>query len=145
MATLDGAATLEELAALVRSHLDVACTLVTRVTADRQYILAHAGLKIPDWLMRSTTLDYSICQHSAGMNFPLVIDDTFSHPLMRGNLAVEELGVAAYLGAPVHSRDDDATGAVCALEFHRRQWMEDDVTFIIAAAQRADRIISARH
>lgn len=144
MATLDDAATLEELTALVRGQLDAACTLVTRIDDDGQSVLAHAGRRLPDLFMRKASLDYSICQHSVAMDFPLVIDDALSHPLLRGSLAVEELGIAAYIGAPVHDRDGTATGTICALEFHQRRWSEDEVSFIIEAARIADRLISAQ-
>ena len=140
MKTLEGAATLEELAVLVRSHLGAACALVTRITQDRQHVLALAGRRMPDWFMHSAPLDYSICCHSVAMDFPLVIEDTLLHPLMRNNLAVHELGITAYLGAPVHAATGESIGTVCALEFHRRRWTEEDVSFIIKAARIADRI-----
>lgn len=143
MTTAEGAETLEELTALVRSHLDAACVLVTRVTEDRQLVLAHAGRPLPGWFTGSTTLDYSICQHSVAMDFPLVIDDTFSHPLVRDSRAVTKLAIAAYIGAPVHGPSGRATGTLCAVEFHQRRWTEEDIDYMIAAARIADRIIAS--
>ena len=138
----DGARTLDELTALVQKQLNAACVLVTRVTESRQYVLAHAGRSLPSWFTGCTSLDYSICQHSVAMDFPLVIDDTFSHPLMRGNLTVEELSVAAYIGAPVHVREGLAIGTLCAVEFHQRRWPDEEIQYMIDAAQVADTIIA---
>lgn len=142
MTTSDSAETLEELAVRVRSCLEAACALVTRVTEDRQYVLAHAGRQLPDWFMAGTTLDYSICQHSVAMDFPLVIDDALSHPLLHGSRAVSELNIAAYIGAPVHVRCGKAMGTICAVDFHLRRWTEEDINHIIESARVADRILA---
>ncbi len=141
MTTPESANTLDDLVALVRNHLDAAIVLITRITKDRQYMLAHAGRALPQEFAGETTLDYSICQHSVAMNFPLVIDDALSHPLMHGNLAVSELGIAAYIGAPVHVQSGKAMGTICALEFHQRRWTEEEVRFITDAARRADSLL----
>lgn len=143
MSELDSAATLDELVAIVQSHLAAACVIVTRVTDEWQSVLAHVGRPLPDWFVTSAPLGFSICRHSAAMDFPLAIDDAFSHPLLRGNLAVSELSVAAYLGAPVHLPSGQAFGALCALEFHQRRWSEEDVCLVIAAARIGDRILAA--
>lgn len=141
MNTPHSAETLGDLVALVQRHLEAAFTLVTRISEDRQHVLAHAGRPLPDWFKTSASLDYSICQHSVAMDFPLVIDDALSHPLMRGNRAVTELNIAAYLGAPVHAASGPAMGTICAVEFHQRRWTEDDVRFIADAARAADRLL----
>lgn len=141
MTTTDSATTLDELVVLVQSHLKAATVMVTRVTDDRQYVLAHAGRPLPETLLNSAALSYSICQHSVAMDFPLVIDDAFSHPLMRGNLAVSELSIGAYIGAPVHVERGKALGAICGIEYHQRRWTEDDVRLITDAARHADSLM----
>jgi len=75
------------------------------------------------------------------MDFPLVIDDTVYHPLLKGNLAFSELGIAAYLGAPVHVHEGTAIGAICALEFRQRRWTSHDIDYISYAAVVADRLL----
>lgn len=142
MTSPDGATTLDELVTLVRTGLGAACVMITRVTDDKQTVLAHAGRSLPEWFGRSASLDYSICQHSVAMNFPLVIDDAISHPLLRGNRAVTELNVAAYIGVPIHAQPGKAMGALCAVEFHQRRWTEEDVTLITEAARKADSLMA---
>ena len=142
MTALDCAESLEDLVAMVQGHLDSVCALVTRVAEGRQFVLAQAGRAMPDFYSAPTTLDYSICQHCVAMDFPLVIDDALSHPLVRGNRAVSEIGIAAYIGAPLHVQRGEAIGAVCALEFRQRRWTEDDIRFITEATQVADRLVA---
>lgn len=142
MTTLDSAESLEALVVTVHRNLEAATVLLTRVTEQHQSVLAHAGHALPDWFLDEAPLDFSICQHSAAMDFPLVIDDALTHPLMRGNRAVSELNVAAYIGAPVHVPPGTPIGAICALEFHQRRWSENDVRFITDAARRADTLLA---
>lgn len=144
MITPDSAETLEELVAQVQRHLAAACAMITEVTADRQRVLAHAGRRLPDWFMAGAPLDYSICQHCVAMDFPLVIDDAITHPLLRGNRAVSELNIAAYLGAPVHRPAGTAIGAICAVEFHQRRWSEAEIRFVTDSARIADALL-VRH
>ena len=117
--------------------------LVTRVEKSRQVILAHAGTSLPPEFARSTPLNHSICQHVAAMDFPLAIDNTVSHPLLKDNLAFAELNVVAYLGAPIHVADGSAMGAICALQNSRRRWHEEDISFILSAASIADELLRA--
>ena len=142
MNTLDCAETLEDLVALVQRHLQSWCAQVTRVTDDRQLVLAYAGRPLPNCNSGPTTLDYSICQHSVAMDFPLVIDDAYSHPLMRGNRAVSEIGIGAYIGVPMHVQRGKATGAICAIELHQRRWTDDNLRLMTDCAGIADRLVA---
>jgi len=56
-----------------------------------------------------------------------VIDDARIHPLVRANGAVSDLGVVAYLGAPMYGPDDAPSGAICVIEPPPRAWRPDDV------------------
>lgn len=143
MNTAFKAQTLQDLVALVQGRLDVVCALVTRVIGDHQFVLAHAGRPLAAWDAGPTTLDYSICQHCVAMDYPLIIEDAFSHPLLRGNRAVSDLGVAAYIGAPVHLGYGRTVGAICALDFHRRNWSDDDLRLMTDCAHIADRLVEA--
>jgi GAF domain-containing protein len=138
---LDQAQSLGELTKLVCAQLRCAGALVTQVTETQQEILANSGLDLPAQFGSSTPLSHSICQHTAAIDFPLVIDDTVYHPLLRGNLAFQDLGIAAYLGAPVYVHEGKAIGAICALEFRQRRWSSEDIEFIIRSAVVADRLI----
>lgn len=138
---LAAAQSLEQLTAIVRDGLNCNGVLATQITHDQQIVLANTGINLPVQFQISMPLTHSICQHSVAMDFPLVIDNTIVHPLLKGNLAFAELGVVAYLGAPVRQRDGKAVGAICALERCQRRWSDKDVELIMLAAHAADRLI----
>lgn len=135
------ARSLGELAVAVRGKLNCAGVLTTQITQDRQFVLANAGIAIPEHFQASMPLTHSICQHSVAMDFPLVIDDTIKHPLLKDNLAFTDLGVAAYLGAPVRVHPGSPLGAICALEMRYRRWTEEDIETIMDAAEIANQLI----
>jgi GAF domain-containing protein len=77
------------------------------------------------------------------MDYPLVIEDALTHPLVLGNKAVEQLGVLAYLGAPIYQSGLVPIGAVCAIETRRRRWSDEDIEAIKLAAGKATEILRA--
>ena len=142
MKELESAQSLRELTRLVSNHLHCEGVLVTRVMETCQEIIAHSGLTLPSRFETSTPLSHSICQHTAAMDYPLVIDDTVSHPLLKENLAFAELGIASYLGAPVHTDEGVAVGALCAIDLRKRRWTEREKAIVCSAARIADRLLS---
>ena len=141
MDTLDTTGSLQDLVVATNNLIRCAGVLVTRVTNQNQTILANSGLRLPAKFASSTPLSHSICQHVVAMDFPLVIDDTITHPLLQSNLAFDELRIAAYLGAPVHARSGKPVGAICALELRQRRWSQADIEAIKCAAKAADDLI----
>lgn len=141
--TLSDAQSLEELAALARAKIGSSRVLITRITADRQVVLAKSGASLPAAYETSMPLSHSICQHAVAMDYPLVVDDAYSHPLLKGTEAASDLEIAAYLGAPIHAETGEAIGAVCALELHQRRWSSAEIELIVDTAQVADQLITA--
>ena len=96
--------------------------LLSLVDGERQFFKAQTGLS--GWAAddRQTPLTHSFCQHVVARNAPLAVRDARSDPLVRGNLAVEDLGVIAYLGVPVHAPDGEVLGSFCAIESEPRDW-----------------------
>ncbi len=139
--SIASAQSLEQLTEAVFKQLNCAGVLATQITQDQQLVLANTGLTLPAKFQTSMPLTHSICQHTVAMDFPLVIDDTIQHPLLAGNLAFEELGVAAYLGAPIRVHQGKALGAICALEMRYRRWVDRDIEIIMNAAKVADRLV----
>ncbi|QCO58094.1 GAF domain-containing protein (plasmid) [Pseudorhodobacter turbinis] len=76
------------------------------------------------------------------MDFPLIIDDTITHPLLRDSLAFQDLGIVAYLGVPVHAHEGKTTGVFCAVELKQRRWSARDIEIITQAAQHAERLFA---
>lgn len=139
--SFDEATDLSSLAAKLAARLDCMGVLVTRVYREDQVILANSGVDLPPDLRLRMPLSYSICKHVSAMNFQLVIDDTNNHPLLRGNLAVDRLQVAAYLGNPIMLATNKAIGAICAIEQSKRLWTPENIEDIAAAGLVANRLL----
>lgn len=129
------------LVTFVCAKLGCAGIMVTRATEAGQEILANSGLAIPTRFKGSIPLSHSICHHTVAMDFPLIIDNTIVHPLLRDNLAFQDLGIVAYLGVPVHAHESKATGVLCAVELKQRRWSAQDIEIVTQAAQHAERLL----
>jgi GAF domain-containing protein len=142
---LSVAVSIDEVAEKLHLELQTAI-LITKVTQSRQYVLAVGGFNLPEIYRVSMPLDLSICQHTVAMDFPLVINNTITHPLLRDNRAFAELNIVSYLGAPVHANESDvSTGTICAVDQKERHWSEDDVAIIVLAAKACDRIFQVNN
>ena len=107
---------------LVRLILGVPVALVSLVDSERQFFASHDGLPEP-WATRGQTpLSYSFCKHVVGEARRLVVEDSAVDERVRGNLAVTELGVAAYAGCPIRTTDGRVLGSFCAIDDRPRRW-----------------------
>ncbi|MEC5324759.1 sensor histidine kinase [Aurantimonas sp. A3-2-R12] len=106
--------------------IGVPVSLVSILDTDRQFFKSQVGL--PDiWAeRRETPLSHSFCQYVVASGEPLVVDDARSHPLVCGNLAIEDLGVEAYLGVPIRTPDGAVIGSLCAIDHAPRHWTSED-------------------
>ena len=106
----------------VRRALCVPVALVSLVEAERQVFPGMSGLPEPWATKRSTPLSHSFCRHVVVTEQPLVIADTGAHPLGRDNLALPDLGVAAYAGMPLTDEAGNVLGSLCAIDTEPRTW-----------------------
>ncbi len=120
----------DRLARLATKLLHVPVALITLVEQDRQYFKSCVGLAEPWASQRETSLTHSFCQHVVASRNPLVIEDARQHPLVRSNLAIRDLGVVAYAGIPLVTRDGHAVGAFCAIDTQPRSWEQDEVQIL---------------
>ena len=104
--------------------LDVPVSLVSLVDSDRQFFKSAIGLPEPWATKRETPLTHSFCQHLVPTGNTLVIEDARTDPLVCDNLAVPELGVISYLGAPLitRSRGGCASGSFTIASRIRWRW-----------------------
>ena len=63
-----------------------------------------------------------------------MISDAREHPLVRDNPAIEDLGVVAYAGAPIITRDGHALGSLCVIDHSPRHWTRDQVDMLVDLA-----------
>jgi PAS domain S-box-containing protein len=116
----------DRLARLAARLLRAPIALVTLVDSDRQFLKACLGLPEPWASARQLPLSHSLCQRLLVTGQPLVIGDAHHDPLARGNQAVSEFGVAAYLGIPLRL-GGQVLGSLCVADRRPRTWTEDDV------------------
>ena len=137
-------AAFDRLTRLARRLTGAPVALITVVDTDRQVFLSTDGLDGDAAGLRETPLTHSFCQHVVRREAALVVQDSVHHPLVRGNPAIEDLGVAAYLGVPFRGPDGQVLGALCAIEHEPRLWSIDDLAAlsdlgVLAAEELASR------
>ena len=119
--------------------------LASFVDADRQFFMSRCG-EIPEpWASaRQTPLSHSFCQFVVASGEPLVIEDARAHPLVHDNLAIEDLGVVAYAGAPIHAADGTVLGSFCVVDVEERSWTPREVQILTDLAAAVDAEIALR-
>jgi hypothetical protein len=65
---------------------------------------------------REMALDHGYCPHVVERRLALPLDDVYAYPRFAGNSVVDQLGVRAYLGAPLIDEDGTVLGTVCAID-----------------------------
>ena len=115
---------------LASSILKTPVSLVSLVDRDRQFFKSSIGLPEPWASLRETPLSHSFCQHVVETSEPLVVIDARTHPLLRDNLAVTDLGVVAYLGVPITTSNGHTLGAFCAIDTRPREWTQPEMEIL---------------
>ena len=121
--------------------LGVPVSLVSLVDEHRQFFAGQVGLPEPWASFRETPLSHSFCQHVVNSGEALVVDDARSDSLVSDNLAVRDLGVAAYAGMPLRTRDGYVLGSFCAIDVSPRHWSERDLAVLADLASTAADLI----
>lgn len=116
----------DNLTRLAKDLLSVPVALISLVDADRQWFKSSEGLGEPWASERQTPLSHSFCKHVVQSGEPLVVERAREHPLVKDNLAIDALGVEAYLGMPLTLPDGAVIGSLCAIDSKPRSWTEDD-------------------
>lgn len=111
---------------LAAALLGVQVSLVSLVAKDRQFFKSQVGLGEPYSSLRETHISRSFCRHVVEDGRPFVVEDAHLDARVRENPAVEDLGVVAYLGMPLSTRDGHILGSLCVIEGQPRKWSERD-------------------
>jgi two-component system, NarL family, sensor histidine kinase UhpB len=111
--------------------------LLTFVGGDSEHFKSATGLPHALVALRETSLDYSICRHTVASGVPFVVPDTRREPLLGGNAAVTELGVAAYAGAPLITSTGQCLGTLSVLDWTPRKWTGQQVALLTDLAATA--------
>ena len=111
---------------LAATIVEAPIALFTVITEDEQQFRSQFGLEEPLATTRRTPLSHSFCQYVVLSSAPLEVTDAREHPTVRGNPAIEELRVIAYLGVPLITRKGETLGSLCAIDHQPREWTGRD-------------------
>jgi GAF domain-containing protein len=125
----------DRLTRLASRILRVPVSLISLVDADRQFFKSQIGLPAPYDRTRETPLTHSFCQHVVTNEDVLLVRDAKADSRVRGNLAVRDLGVVAYLGVPLGMPDGSVLGSLCAIDCEDRDWEPEDISALRDLAQ----------
>ena len=120
----------ERFVRLASRMLEAPVSLVTLVTANEQRFVSSCGLPEPWSSEGRTPLSHSFCQHVVTTGKPLVVECAREDERVRGNRAVDDLGVEAYLGVPILSEDGNVLGSFCVIGDEPREWTDEDEAFM---------------
>ena len=122
---------------LANSLLDTPVSLISIVTDDRQFFVSADGLVEPWLSRRETPLSHSFCQFVVTRDAPLVVSNAREDPLVCENLAIDDIGVGAYLGVPLRTDDNLVLGSFCVIDSTPRQWSQQDQLIVDKLAKLA--------
>ena len=111
---------------LAATIVDAPIALFTVITEDEQFFRSQIGLPEPVATERRTPISHSFCQYVVLSSAPLEVTDAREHPVVRGNPAIEELNVIAYLGVPLITRRGETLGSLCTVDHEPREWTDRD-------------------
>ena len=137
-------AAFDRLTALAAAVLRAPIALVSLVDEHRQFFKSAVGLGQPLASIRETPISYSICALVAQIGEPLILEDARLHPLVKDRGIVTELGIVAYAGAPITTRDGHVLGALCVMDHAPRVWSPLDVQVLVTLAASASTEVALR-
>ena len=124
----------DRLTRLAARLLRAPIALVSVVDGHRQFFKSAYGLPEPWATRRETPLSHSFCKHVVARAAPLSIADSRQHPLVRGNAAVGDLCVVAYLGAPLTLTSGITIGSFCVIDTKPRVWTTSELQTMVDLA-----------
>lgn len=133
-------AALDRQAELARRLFDAPMAVVSLFdpVCGRQVIRGQSGLA-GRWAARiSVPRALGFCEQVRRTDLPLVIDDACRDPRGRGFPVLADLGVAAYLGAPLHDGEGVATGVFSVIDRQPRRWGAEEAALLVTLAATVD-------
>lgn len=95
------------------AEVPIALVSFVQESANRQYFKAARGLPVE---VNQTTLDRSFCKIVTRTGEMLAVSDARTDERVKDNPIIEEMGVIAYLGAPIVGPAGEPLGSLCALD-----------------------------
>jgi GAF domain-containing protein len=136
----------DEFARTLAQDLDAPFAMVNIIGPTRQYLAGvypssqERGVEPETDPLRSMGCEYGYCLYVVTRQHAMALDEVMDYHLFAGNPVVEEIGVRAYLGAPLLDRTG-ALGTICAVDTKSHDWGAEGVAFIKGrAAELMERI-----
>lgn len=107
--------------------LDVPVALVNLIGSDRQTFMGCGSLPEPWSSMREMPITAGWCPFALDVQNAYAFADARAEPELADNPAAERLGVVAYAGVPLRTNDGEAIGTLCALDYERHDWTDDEL------------------
>jgi GAF domain-containing protein len=128
----------DRLTRIAADVLQVPIVLVSLVDEHRQWFKSRFGLGAAE-----TPREVSFCGHAVFLRAPLVVPDARTDPRFDDNpLVTGEPHVGAYLGIPIHTRDGQPIGTLCAIDHRPRQFSNQDILFLSRMARAVEHLVS---
>lgn len=124
----------DRFAGLVRAQLGVPVALVSLVSRREQVLPGALGLPDSYQQQRRTPLTHSVCQYVVLTRRTLLLEDIRDLPWLADSLAIPDLGVVAYAGAPLTDAANVVVGSLCAIDHEPRTWSPTDRELLEALA-----------
>lgn len=109
--------------------------LFSVVDGRRQFFKSAAGVMAEPGAPRETPLSHSFCRLVVATGKPLVVTSAPDDVRVADNRAIPDLGVVAYLGAPVTLAGGFCLGSLCVLDSEPRQWTLRDQQVLAELAE----------
>lgn len=137
-------AVFDRAARIASEMLGAPVALVVGVAADEQHFPGLHGLAFPWRETRRTPISHSFCRIVVETEDALSVPDSRRHPVFHDNPAIDDLGVAAYLGVPLRDDLDTVIGAVCAIDHEPRDWTDRDLACLRLLAEDVEEQLAVR-
>lgn len=141
----DASPLLHRLTALAARVVRVPVALVSLVDEHRQVFPSQVGLPEP-WTA-GTPLSHSFCRRVVVTDAPLIVDDARTDDRVRGNPAIEDIGVVAYAGYPIRAPQGQTLGSFAVIDHEPRAWSAGELLVVedLAAAVEAEIAVRLSH
>ncbi|PAY15984.1 histidine kinase [Rhodopirellula sp. SM50] len=120
----------DRLTRLASKLLKCPASVISLVAEDRQFFKSCVGLPEPWASRRESSLSYSFCSLTVRHDAPLIVRDSQMDDRVKDNPAVNEFGVRAYVGVPIHARSGEVLGSFCVFDSVPRDWSDPELEIL---------------
>ena len=125
----------DRLTRLASKLLNTPVSFVTILEKDRDFVKSQYGLPTPLAESREITAHPSFCQHIVDSGQPLVLEDARDSEIFRHFPSVQHLGVVAYAGVPLTTKQGLTLGTCCVVDYKKRVWTDDELEILVELAK----------